>query len=116
MTQIAQSPTKPISITFAPAQAAINLLTAIANDPESKHQHPAMLAVEQWRSALATPAQIAMVDTDDELEIDSEGACVSMGDDPGFFIQTWTWVECPNGDSDTAWEPVAALASEGSPA
>jgi hypothetical protein len=34
-----------------------------------------------------------MVRTDNEVTVDRYGACVTEGED-GFFIQTWTWVEC----------------------
>ncbi len=83
----------PFEITFAPAQMAVDLLAKIANEPDNPHYTAAWVALEAWRSSLATPEQIAMVETNDELEIDDAGACVSEGED-GFFIQTWTWVEC----------------------
>lgn len=97
--------TKPIAgfeITFAPAQRAVDLLVAIANDADvsTVHREAASLALATWRGALAEPWQIAMVDTNDELEVDDAGACVSEGDG-GFFIQTWTWVEAvddPDGE------------------
>ena len=81
--------------TFAPARAAIDLLTVITHDDKSPRKALAQGILEQWKSCLATDEQIAMVDTSDELEIDDYGCCVSEGDD-GFFVQTWTWVELPH--------------------
>jgi hypothetical protein len=90
---------EPFKLTFAPAQAAVNVLAKIANDPANPLYAEAWNAFESWRASLATPEQIAMVDTGDELEVDSAGACISAGDD-GFFIQTWTWIECSTDDSE----------------
>ena len=81
----------PFPATFAPHARAIKLLALIANDEYSQHRHEARDALTAWRESLATPEQIAAVETDDDLEIDDKGACVSpsLG---GYFIQTWTWV------------------------
>ncbi len=89
----------PFPITFGPAELAVNLLAQVANDDASPHQKQAQVALASWRQSLATPAQVALVDTDDELEIDDAGACVSEGSD-GFFIQTWTWIECDMSSED----------------
>lgn len=84
---------EPFDITFGPGALAVNLLAKVANDAASPHQKQAQVALAAWRQSLATPAQIALVDTDDEREIDYAGACISKSD-RGFFIQTWTWVGC----------------------
>ncbi|WP_428489098.1 hypothetical protein [Rhodopila sp.] len=94
---------EPFPITFSPAQLAVDLLAKIANDPTSPYQALALNALEAWRNSLATPEQIALVATSDELEIDDAGACVSEGND-GFFIQTWTWVECDMSEEPTCSE------------
>ena len=84
---------EPFEISFGPAKLAVNLLAAVARDAASPHQQRAQEALDRWRVTLATPEHIGMVNTTDEHEIDDHGACVSESDD-GFFIQTWTWVEC----------------------
>ena len=79
-------------LTFGPAHEAVQLLADVANGtcPET-HACRARGVVEAWSKSLATPAQTAAVETNDELEVDDKGACVSLGDTV-FFIQTWTWI------------------------
>ena len=91
-----QPHTYPFDLTFGPAHEAVQLLADVANDtcPDT-HASRARAVVEAWHRSLATPAQAAAVGTNDELEVDDEGACVSLGDN-GFFIQTWTWIDYDN--------------------
>lgn len=77
-------------LTFAPAAAAVALLSRIAAG-ETITPAEAGSVLDDWQGALASPEQIAAVNTSDDLEVDDEGACVSESDD-GYFIQTWTWV------------------------
>jgi hypothetical protein len=84
---------EPFPLIFGPARRAVELLATIANDAASPYQKQAADALEEWRGRLATREQIAMVRTDNEVTVDRYGACVTEGED-GFFIQTWTWVEC----------------------
>lgn len=88
-------------VTFAPAAQAVRLLAEIAKDASQPYAFHAGVVLNNWRGALATPAQIAMVETGDELEIDSNGACVSEADE-GFWIQTWSWVAPPETDEPAA--------------
>ena len=67
----------PFPVTFGPAQLAVNLLSAIAKEPENPHHQAACCALDAWRSSLATPEQIAMVETSDDFEIDDAGAATS---------------------------------------
>lgn len=87
-----QPHTSPFDLTFGPAHEAVQLLADVANGANpGTHAYRACAVVEAWHRSLATPAQTAAVETSDELEVDDEGACVSLGDS-GFFIQTWTWI------------------------
>ena len=82
----------PFDVSFRPAHEAVRLLAEIANGTAgSLARQRAADAVNAWRDSLATPAQISVVETSDDLEIDDEGACVSLGEG-GFFIQAWSWV------------------------
>lgn len=99
--------TDPFEITFGPAQRAVNLLSAIARDPDAapRYRTAAAHVIDDWRASLASPDQLALAQEllpiNDDLELDSAGVCVSMGGDPGFFIQTWSWVPCPiEGDDE----------------
>jgi hypothetical protein len=94
-------PHEAFDITFAPGALAVNLLAKVANDTASPHQRQAQIALAAWRECLATPEQLAMVDTNDEREVDYAGSCVSKSDG-GFFIQTWTWVNCDKIDPTRA--------------
>jgi hypothetical protein len=82
--------------TFEPVAELLKVVTKVANgNVDILTQYEASLSIENWKNSLATPAQIAKVRTNDDLEIDDDGACVSIGfsdDGKGFFIQTWTWV------------------------
>jgi hypothetical protein len=102
-------PIEPFDITFAPAADAVNLLAQIANDAASPYAEQAAAIIEKWRASLAKPWQIAMVETSEELEIDDAGAAVSEGED-GFFVQTWSWVECAKQDQDEIDEEMDAEA------
>ena len=83
---------QPFPLSFEPAAEAVRVLAEVANGAAGQLiQERAAAALTVWRNSLATPAQIEAVYTDDELEVDDEGACVSAGDD-GFFVQTWSWV------------------------
>jgi hypothetical protein len=81
--------------TFEPVADLLKVLTKVANgDVNALTQYQATVAIEAWIKSLATAAQIAMVETNDDLEIDDQGACIAEADDgTGFFIQTWTWVQ-----------------------
>ena len=85
---------QPFDITFGPAHEAVRLLAEIANGNAGPLvRQRAASVVNAWADSLATSAQIAAVETSDDLEVDDDGACVSVdGDGDGFFIQTWTWV------------------------
>jgi hypothetical protein len=85
---------EPFPMSFGPAAAAIDLLAKVASS-RSSFRLEAREVLERWRGALATPQQIEMVSINDDLEIDSDGCCVSASD-KGFFIQTWTWVGYPD--------------------
>ena len=91
-----QPHTTPFDLTFGPAHEAVQLLADVANGayPDT-HARRARAVVEAWHKSRATATQTAAVETNDELEVDDEGACVSLGDD-GFFIQTWTWISYGN--------------------
>ncbi len=78
---------------YTPVSEMLELLTKIANGEEVS-KADALDAVQSWQAGLATPEQIALVPTSDELEVDDHGAGISEpGDGSGFFIQTWTWVD-----------------------
>lgn len=86
---------EPFPVSFAPAEMAVKLLAAVANDAASPHREAAIDALERWRKVLATPEQIAMAETSDDLEVDDTGACIAASQH-GFFLQTWTWIPCHN--------------------
>lgn len=84
-----------MSVTYpVPSYVPLALLLKIvarAADGKTIAPKSAQTAIKKWVNSLATPDQIAMVDTSDDLEVDDVGAGVSASKD-GFFIQTWTWV------------------------
>jgi len=98
---------EPFPVSFGPPRDAVTLLADIANSG-SAYAPRATEVLAEWRSCLATQAEIEAVEANDELEIDCEGACVSRADD-GFWVQCWSWVpyaltRCLQCDTVTEWE------------
>lgn len=81
----------PFILSFYPANDAVKLLADIAADSSSPHKDRAADVLLHWQSSLATPEQIARVQTNDDLEVDDHGAAVSEGDG-GYWVQAWVWV------------------------
>ena len=90
---LAQPPDTAFHQSFIPAWHAVRLLATIGAS-DSPWADDALTILRGWRRSLATPEQMAMVETDDDLEIGG-GACISPAQGEGYWITTWTWIHEP---------------------
>jgi hypothetical protein len=86
----AQPPDTAFHQSFLPAQHAVQLLATIAAS-NSPFADDARIVLRRWRQSLATPAQMAMVETSFDLEVGG-GAGISPVPGEGYWITTWTWI------------------------
>src|SRR5690242_459023 len=86
-------PDQPWTCSFDGHNMAVKLLAKVAA-ADREFADEAREVLQHWRAALATPDEMALVDTHTASELCAAAVTSRVPEEGGLWISTWTWVYC----------------------